>query len=40
MDAEAGTLNSMLDFSCKKGWAPKVFLDPETGEVVSKPAKH
>ena len=39
MDAEAGTLNSMFDFSSKKGRASNVFLDPDTGEVVSKPAK-
>jgi phospholipase C len=39
MDAEAGTLNSMFDFSSKKGRASKVYLDPDTGEVVSKPAK-
>jgi len=34
-DAHAGTLNSMFSFGKHGGRAPRVFLDPSTGEVVA-----
>ncbi|WP_196807315.1 phospholipase C [Candidatus Solirubrobacter pratensis] len=36
-DAKAGSLENMFDFSANGKRAPKVFLDPETGEVVKTP---
>ncbi|HEY4096483.1 MAG TPA: alkaline phosphatase family protein [Baekduia sp.] len=37
MDAKAGTLGNMFDFTGKP--APKVFLDPTTGQVIKKAPK-
>jgi phospholipase C len=36
MDAKAGSLGNMFDFSPSDARAPKVFLDPASGEVVKK----
>jgi phospholipase C len=34
-DALAGTLNGMFDFGDKSGRAPKLFLDPRTGQILT-----
>jgi phospholipase C len=38
-DARAGTLGNMLDLDPNHARAPKVFLDPVTGQIVPKPPK-
>jgi phospholipase C len=37
MDAKAGSIGNMFDFSANGKRAPKVYLDPETGEIVKTP---
>ena len=39
-DARAGSIGNMFDFNPEAKRAPKVFLDPESGQVVKTPARH
>jgi phospholipase C len=36
-DATAGSINNLFDFSKSVGSAPKVFIDPAQGTVLSTP---